>query len=226
VLPPAGDADCRLVIHNADGSRPEACGNGLRCVARFAREHGLAASDLVRVETDAGPRRVQLLREGGEPRVARAWMGLARVVALHERLELAAGSIEATVVDVSNPHCVLFVDDEREAPVAEGGPELERHARFPARTNVEFVACREGRLAVRVWERGVGETAACGTGACASAVAAAVLGRASLPIEVDLPGGRLMVRWRDGEEVELEGPCLAHAEGEWTAARDAAGAPR
>jgi len=217
VLAPNGDADCRMVIHNADGSRPEACGNGLRCVARFAREQGLADSDIVRVETDAGPRRVELLREAGEPRRARAWMGHARVLALRERLPLGGESLEATLVDVGNPHCVLFVEDERTVPVARLGAALERHPRFPAHTNVEFVARRDGRLAVRVWERGVGETAACGTGACAAAVAAAALELERLPVEVVLPGGCLAVGL-DAGEVLLEGPCLRHAEGEWTPA--------
>jgi diaminopimelate epimerase len=226
VQPPGAGGDCRMVIYNADGSRPEACGNGLRCVARFAREHDLAEGDLVRVETDAGLRRVQLLRAGGEPRIARARMGIPRVVAARERLEVGGSAVEATLVEVANPHCVLFVEDERAAPVAELGAALEHHARFPARTNVEFVARRAGRLAVRVWERGVGETAACGTGACAAAVAATVVGLADLPVEVDLPGGRLTVRWPEGLEVELEGPCLAHAEGEWSPARDATGGRR
>jgi diaminopimelate epimerase len=206
-----------MVIHNADGSRPEACGNGLRCVARFAREHDLAASDLVRVETDAGPRRVQLVRQDGEPRHARAWLGLARVLVERERLDAGAQSVEATLVDVGNPHCVVFVADERAAPLERLGPLLERHPRFPAGTNVEFVARRGGRLVARVWERGVGETAACGSGACAAAVAAAALGLEQLPLEVELPGGRLLVDRDESGEVLLEGPCLAHAEGEWTA---------
>jgi len=217
VLAPQGEADCRMVIHNADGSRPEACGNGLRCVARFAREQGLADADTVRVETDAGLRRVELVRVDGEPRLARARMGRARLEAIGAGLEVGAERVEATLVDMGNPHCVLFVEDERTAAVQRLGPALERHARFPARTNVEFVARRDGRLAVRVWERGVGETAACGTGACAAAIAAARQGLERLPLEVDLPGGRLVVSLAPDGQVQLEGPCLRHAEGEWTA---------
>jgi diaminopimelate epimerase len=215
VEPPRGDSDCRMVIHNADGSRPEACGNGLRCVARFAREHGLAAEDLVRIETDAGPRRVELIRESDQPLRARGWMGPAVVLARRERLQVADEVLEATLVDLGNPHCVLLVDDERRAPVERLGAALESHPRFVDRTNVEFVARRQGRLAVRVFERGVGETAACGTGACAAAVAVEALGLERLPLEVDLPGGRLRVdRAADGE-IRLEGPCLVHTEGEW-----------
>jgi len=222
LLPPRAEGDCRMVIYNADGSRPAACGNGLRCAARFAREQGIAASDLVRVETDAGTRRVQLLREDGSPQRARASMGKPRVAALRERLELDGRELRATLVDLGNPHCVLFVDDERSVDVARLGPRLERHPRFPDRTNVEFAARRDGRLALRVWERGVGETAACGTGACAAAVAAAAEGLQELPLEVDLPGGRLRVRWSSDGEVELEGPCWFHAAGEWEPARSTA----
>ena len=226
LLPPQSGGDCRMVIYNADGSRPAACGNGLRCAARFAREQGLAPSDLVTIETDAGTRCVRLLREGGEPRRARATMGTARVLALRERLELDGRSVHATLVDLGNPHCVLFVDDERAVDVAQLGAKLERHPRFPDRTNVEFAARRGGRVALRVWERGVGETAACGTGACATAVAAAAEGLQQLPLEVDLPGGRLAVSWSANGEVELEGPCLFHAAGEWESAQHAAGRVR
>jgi diaminopimelate epimerase len=222
LVPPQGGGDCRMVIYNADGSRPAACGNGLRCAARFAREQGIAQSDRVSVETDAGLRRVQLLREGGEPKRARASMGRPRVLALRERLEVEGRELCATLVDLGNPHCVLFVDDERAVDVARLGPRLERHARFPERTNVEFAARRGGRIALRVWERGVGETAACGTGACATAVAAAAEGLQELPVEVDLPGGRLGVRWSSDGEVELEGPCLFHAAGEWEPVQHAA----
>ncbi|HVS10933.1 MAG TPA: diaminopimelate epimerase, partial [Planctomycetota bacterium] len=169
VRPPAGEGDCRMEIYNADGSRPKACGNGLRCVARFARERGLGRSDLVRVETDAGLRRVQLAREHDRIVAARATMGVPRLDGLEVELETPLGSVSATLIDMGNPHCVIFVPDVREAPVGELGPILERHPRFPQRTNVEFVtprahtAGRRGRIAARVWERGVGETTACGT---------------------------------------------------------------
>jgi diaminopimelate epimerase len=214
------DAHCRMEIYNADGSRSEACGNGLRCVARFAREHGWAHSDAVRIATDAGMRSVQLSGcsdrpEPGKPVGTRATMGKPRVLARAADIDVRGETVRATLVDMGNPHCVLFVEDERTAPVGVLGPALERHARFPERTNVEFTALRAGRLAVRVWERGVGETAACGTGACAAAVAAALERGVSLPVDVDLPGGRLRVHWTPGGEAELEGPALLHAEAAW-----------
>lgn len=200
-------AEARMVIHNADGSRPEACGNGLRCVARFAREHGFASADTLRIATDAGVRVVELLREAGEIVGARAQMGAPRRIEHDVELFGEFGALRATLVDMGNPHCVLFVDDERAAPVHELGALLERHERFPQRTNVEFAAFRERRIQLRVWERGVGETAACGTGACAAAVAALLSDRASSPVTLDLPGGRLVVDW-DGEgDVRLSGPC-------------------
>jgi diaminopimelate epimerase len=219
ILPPESTGDCRMVIYNADGSRPAACGNGLRCAARFARERELAQGDVVQVETDAGTRRVVLVRVDGTPQRARASMGKPRVLALRERLEVDGVELRAALVDLGNPHCVLFVDDVSSADVARLGPLIEHHALFPERTNVEFAALRSGRLELRVWERGVGETAACGTGACAAAVAAQAERMCALPLEVDLPGGRLTVRWSVGGEVELEGPCLVHAEGEWESAR-------
>lgn len=207
VEPGAAGEDCRMVVHNADGSRPQTCGNGLRCVARFARESGLVASDRLRVGTDAGAREVELLRSRGELVGARAEMGPPRSIERDVELVGAFGAVRATLVDMGNPHCVLFVDDERRAPVAELGAALERHPRFPQRTNVEFAAERDGRWYLRVWERGVGETAACGSGACATTVAAVLAGRARSPLELRLVGGVLRVEWDGRGEVWLSGPC-------------------
>jgi diaminopimelate epimerase len=201
-------ADCRMRIFNADGSRAEACGNGLRVVARFAREQGFAARDRLRVETDAGVRDVELVRNvDGTITAARARMGAPRKIERDVELVTSRGPLRATLVDMGNPHCVLFVDDERATAVGELGRELEQHPRFPQRTNVEFAAQRNERLFLRVWERGVGETAACGTGACATAVAAALARKVSLPVDIELPGGRLGVDWDGRGEVELSGSC-------------------
>ncbi len=225
-LPPERGGDCRMRIHNADGSRSEACGNGLRCLAYFARERGLAAQDEVRIETDAGPRTVLLARAGPRRARARASMGRPLLVAESERLDTERGSVQATLIELGNPHCVVFVDDLYRAPVEELGPQLERHPRFPLRTNVEFVERLADRLAVRVWERGVGETAACGTGACAAAQAAAWQGRVDFPVEVELRGGTLGVSRDESGEVWLAGPCELHAEGEWTEPGPASGRVR
>ncbi len=198
---------CRMVIYNADGSRPEACGNGLRCVAKFAREQGFCDGDRFRIDTDAGAREVELLREGGAIVGATARMGAPRKVERKVALATSKGRKQATLVDMGNPHAVLFVADERKAPVHELGRELEYHPRFPHRTNVEFATLRDGRIHLRVWERGVGETLACGTGACATAVAAVLEARASAPVEIEVLGGRLKVDWDGTGDVILAGPC-------------------
>ncbi len=213
LLPPREHGDCRMVVFNADGSRPEACGNGLRCIAKLAVERGHARDDVVWIETDGGYRRVEVRREDEVVRYAWAEMGVPLVVARNELLTTTRGSIPADLIDMGNPHCVLFVDDVDTAPVEELGPELERHARFPNRTNVEFAAADGDGLAVRIWERGVGETASCGTGVSAAAAAAILRARGTSPLEVRTRGGRLQVEW-DGEGTLRLGGTVQDLEGE------------
>jgi len=206
---PLSGGDCRMLVFNKDGSRAEACGNGLRALARWAVESEHALDELV-VETDAGPRRVLCLRRGREIVSARAELGVPRLVEREAVLTVAGRALRATLVDLGNPHCVLFVRDLGRAEVAPLGSALERHERFPQRTNVSFVEVAGGRLLVRTWERGVGETAACGTGAGASAVAAIVNELARSPVEVGTRGGRLRVDWGGGASVlTLAGPVEA-----------------
>ncbi len=209
-LSPCQAGDVRMIVINADGTRPEACGNGLRCLAAFARQAGLVNTDSMRVETDAGSREVTLLREGSRIVAARTSMGAGRI--LNQDLELSdpAGRfapVRGSVVDLGNPHFVLQVADERLARVRELGAMLEAHAHFPKRVNVGFAALRDGGLHLRVWERGVGETAACGTGACAAALALAARGLVRSPVQVHKPGGTLEVSWSDPGQVHLHGPC-------------------
>jgi diaminopimelate epimerase len=207
VRPARRGGDCAMELYNADGSRPETCGNGLRCVAKLALERGYVRGPRFVIEADAGPCETEVVLERGRVVRARIAMGVPRVVELEARLDLAGrASVRATLVDMGNPHCVLFVEDERTAPVLELGALLERHARFPKGTNVEFLALRPEGAFLRVFERGVGETAACGSGACAAAVAARELGRARLPLALHLPGGRLEVSEAGGGAVALEGP--------------------
>jgi diaminopimelate epimerase len=222
LLPPRAGGACRMVIYNADGSRPESCGNGLRCIARLASEHGRARAERFVIETDCGPRAAELHRGGsGEIERVQVAMGVPRLVEREARLDTSQGRVTATLIELGNPHCVLFVADERQAPVETLGAELERHPRFPSRTNVEFVAARgtaaqvRSRLHMRVWERGVGETAACGTGACAATVAAVLTGRADAPLDALLPGGALRIGWSEGAEVLLSGSCEEVWSGEW-----------
>lgn len=195
-------AEVRMIVHNADGGRPEACGNGLRCVAKLARERGHVRADALVVQTDAGARRVALERADGRIVAAHAELGVPRVVATAERLAVGARVVEAFLVELGNPHCVLFVDADELGAVGELGPALERHPRFPAATNVELVAAGPAGIRMRVWERGVGETASCGTGAAAAACGLIVSGRARSPLSIELPGGTLDVRW-DGPRASI-----------------------
>jgi diaminopimelate epimerase len=212
---PRAGGDCRMLVYNADGSRAEACGNGLRALARWAVESEHAPGEprsgrgpeLV-IETDAGARRVTCLRRGREIVGARAELGVPRLVERETVIQLGPRAVRATLVDLGNPHCILFVPDVGRAEVAALGAAIERHARFPERVNVSFVEVAGGRLLVRTWERGVGETAACGTGVSASAVAAIVHGLAHAPVEVGTRGGRLLVDWR-GDVLALAGPVEA-----------------
>ncbi|MSR62134.1 MAG: diaminopimelate epimerase [Planctomycetes bacterium] len=205
---PSAGGDCRMLVFNKDGSRAEACGNGLRALARWAVESEHAHDSLV-IETDAGARRVHCLRRGNEIVAARAELGVPRVIEREAVLAHDGQELRATLVDMGNPHCILFVPDVGRAPVSALGAALECHARFPGRTNVSFVELAGRRLLVRTWERGVGETAACGTGAGASAVAALVHGRAHSPVEVGMRGGRLQVDWDGSGVLFLAGPVEA-----------------
>jgi diaminopimelate epimerase len=172
------------------------------------------------IEADAGPCQAEVELVRGAVVRARISMGIPRVLEREARLELAGrASVRATLVDMGNPHCVLLVEDERTAPVAELGPLLERHARFPRGTNVEFLALRAEGAFLRVWERGVGETAACGSGACAAAVASRELGRAKLPLALALPGGVLEVSEGKGGVLDLAGPVEELSHGELALAR-------
>jgi len=216
VVAPSESAHCRMVIYNADGSRPESCGNGLRCVARVAVERGYVRGDALTIETDCGVRRARVLRDStGKITAATVAMGHGRILASTESIRASWGDIEVTRVDVGNPHCVVFVEDPGATPVDRWGPELERHAPRGGDwkgTNVEFVSALEDHLRMRVWERGVGETAACGTGACAAALAAESRGLVELPIEVVLIGGSLTIARDDSGEITQSGACEAIGE--------------
>jgi hypothetical protein len=187
----------------------------------IGRAHGRVQRDRFTIECDAGVREAELL--GGSPPRVRVSMGVPRVLEARAQLSTSRGMLEATLVDVGNPHCVLFVSDLDGAPVTTLGPELETHPRFPARTNVEFVAVSPDRMRLRVWERGVGETAACGSGACAAAAAYWSTGRGDVPPEIELAGGVLGVEWNGMGEIRIVGAVRVHARGEWR--RAAAPAP-
>ena len=225
LLLPSSQADCRMVIHNADGSRPEMCGNGIRGLAKFVHDRGLVRADPLRVETDAGVKTLSLALENG--RVARVTVDMGAPVwdgrripvdadgeVIDRPLEVAGRTYRSTCVSMGNPHCVVFVDDVTGLPLAELGPRFEHHPFFPKRVNTEFVrVLGRDRLEMRVWERGAGETMACGTGACAAAVAAARTGRAERHAVVVLPGGELEIDWRPDDRVLMTGPAVEVFEG-------------
>ena len=205
---PSTVADCRMEMYNADGSRGEMCGNGIRCVGKYAAEHGLSAANPLRIETDAGIKIVQLAaRNGGVTQVtvdmgAPVLDGPRIPVAAEGRvidapLEVAGQSYRVTCVSMGNPHCVVFLPEVEQLDLERLGPSFERHSFFPRRVNTEFVDVETPTsLRMRVWERGSGETAACGTGACAALVAAVLTQRAERRATLRLNGGELDIEWR------------------------------
>ncbi len=220
--PDRPEADFRYRIFNADGGEVEQCGNGARCFARFVRDHHLTDKDDLRVMTAAGPLRLRLLPEGqvavdmGQPRLepaAAPFFATERAA----RYPIAADGVELEigVVSMGNPHAVLRVDNVDHAPVAHLGPLLERHGRFPQRTNVGFMQIvAPDHVRLRVFERGTGETLACGSGACAAVVVGRLWGLLWPNVQVELPGGELSVHWAgEGESVTLTGPATTVFEG-------------
>jgi len=218
---PSRSAQFRMQVFNADGSEAEMCGNGIRMFARYVYEHGLTRDRELAVETLAGVIRPRLMVRGGrvasvrvdmgEPRLERSEIPMrgkpGRVIG--EALRVDGERYEVTAVSMGNPHCVIFVKEVAEFPVARVGPAIERHRAFPRRTNVEFVqVLGRSALRMRVWERGAGETLACGTGACATLVAAVLNGKADRKATVHLPGGDLKIEWRESDNhVYMTGPA-------------------
>jgi len=226
---PSRAADFRMRIFNPDGSEAEMCGNGIRAFAKFVFERGYSRQRELEVETMAGIVRPRLrLRAGrvtgvqvdmGEPRLARSQIPMKgpdaeRVVG--ERIRVGGRRHEITAVSMGNPHCVLFVPDVEKAKVEQIGPAIEHHDLFPRRTNVEFAQIvGEGEMKMRVWERGAGETLACGTGAAAAVVAAVLNGLLSRKATVHLRGGELQVHWNpEDNHVFIEGPTVEVFSGE------------
>jgi len=210
-------------IFNADGAEVEQCGNGARCFMRFVRDKGLSAKSELAVETMCGVIRPRL-EQGGRVTVS---MGVPRTrpeeipfvaerEALSYALEAAGKMYQIGAVSMGNPHAVLQVEDVKNAPVATLGPLIERHARFPRGANAGFMRIVDrGHIELRVFERGAGETLACGTGACAAMVVARLRGQVDDKVTVALPGGRLQIAWRGaGEEVHMTGPAVSVYEGE------------
>ncbi|HZI83511.1 MAG TPA: diaminopimelate epimerase [Casimicrobiaceae bacterium] len=223
--PTRPDVDFRYRIFNADGGEVEQCGNGARCFLQFVRARGLTDKRTIRVETAGGIIEPSLADDGqvtvdmGKPEFRPAEIpfigGSGAVV---EPLEVDGATIMVSVLSLGNPHAVQQVEDVDAAPVTRQGPRIEMHPRFPKRVNAGYMQVVDrANIRLRVWERGVGETLSCGTGACAAAVAGIRRGSIDSPVHVATRGGALRIEWEGGEgPVMMTGPAETVFEGEWS----------
>ncbi len=226
---PSDTADFEMRIFNADGSEAQMCGNASRCIGKYVYERGMTDKTDIMLRTLGGLRPLKLTVEGKKVSKVRVDMGtpefnprlipvnLPGEMVLDQRIQAAGHTYQITCVSMGNPHAVLFVDDPDLVNLSAVGPTIENHPIFPERTNTEFVSIiRRDLLHMRVWERGSGETMACGTGACASLVAAVLRGRADRRATVKLTGGDLLVEWStEDNHVYQEGTAEFVFDGNW-----------
>jgi diaminopimelate epimerase len=226
---PSERADARMRMFNADGSESEMCGNGVRCVAKFVHDHGIARKPVLTIETGRGVLTLEVMARGDKVERVRVDMGepiltaqkiptgLAGDPPLDVFLDVSSQTFQVTAVSMGNPHCVIYVDTITDYLVRQIGPEIEHHPLFPRRTNVEFVKVKSlDEVDMRVWERGSGETLACGTGACAVCVAGVLTGRTRRKITAHLRGGDLELEWNERDNrVYMTGPAVEVFSGEW-----------
>ncbi|MDY5845218.1 MAG: diaminopimelate epimerase [Bariatricus sp.] len=222
LVKPSEKADFKMEIYNADGSAAKMCGNGIRCLAKYVYECGMTAKTVLTVETVSGIRTLILLIEEGTVGQICVDMGTPRLnahsipilcerdIVYKEPITVDGISYRMTGISMGNPHAVVYVDDVKSYPVEKTGPAFEFHPRFPERINVEFCQVLDRRtIALRIWERGAGETLACGTGACAACVAGVLNDLTDEKVTVKLLGGELSVRWdRQVNHVYLTGPAV------------------
>lgn len=230
LIEPSTIADGRMRMFNADGSEGWMCGNGVRCVGKYLYDSGITKNRQVLVETRSGVKSLAVTAQNGNAETLQVEMGAPLLLPGDIPVLLDGESIilhpvcvggqefEITCVSMGNPHCVIFVDDTEALELDKIGPLFERHALFPKGINTEFVQVK-GRdiLRMRVWERGSGETLACGTGACAAVVAAVLCGHCqqNTDIIVQLRGGELSIRWKENGGVLMTGPARRIFEGTW-----------
>lgn len=222
LIGPSDKADCSMDIYNADGSRAMMCGNGIRCVGKYAYERGIAKKKTLTVDTQSGVKTLFLTVDENDHvtsvtvNMGKPELSAPKIPTLFETeqvidhpVEIAGKEYRVTCVSMGNPHCVVFVDDVDAIPLESIGPSFEFHHMFPQRVNTEFVQMiGESEVKMRVWERGSGETWACGTGACAVAVACALGGKTGRQVLVHLKGGDLNIRWdEETDEVFMQGPA-------------------
>ena len=229
MISPSEIADARMRMFNADGSESEMCGNAVRCVAKFIYDRDIVRQNSMTIETGAGPLMLELFTTGD--RVDRVRVDMGEPILTAEQIpttfsgqrvvdaELAVGdkSLRVTCISMGNPHCVVFVDQPTDDWVLGLGPQIEVDPHFPNRVNAEFVqVLSRGEVRQRTWERGSGETLACGTGACAVCVAGVLTGRTDRQIVVHLPGGDLELQWNEADNhVYKTGPAEEVFSGEW-----------
>ncbi len=221
LIGPSESADCKMEMYNADGSRGKMCGNGIRCVGKYVYERGIAQKPILRVETLSGVKTLSLSVSGGKVAAVEVDMGeplldpkkipakVPKSPAVDIPFSAGGEKYRVTLLSMGNPHCVTFAEDPGRIPLEKIGPGFEHHPAFPEGINTEFVkVINRGEIRMRVWERGSGETLACGTGACAAAVAAALCGKTGREVLVHLRGGDLKIRWEKGSgHVFLKGPA-------------------
>ena len=215
---PSGQADCRMKMFNADGSESEMCGNGIRCVGKFVYDHHIVEKKEFDVETKAGIKHLKVTDEGGQAALITVDMGIPEVTGdVPEPIVVDGRSYEFIGISMGNPHAIYYMDEIDDLDLEAIGPAFETHERFPERTNSEFIQVVDrSHLRMRVWERGSGETWACGTGATASAVASVLSGRTENTVEVELKGGTLQITWdRESGHVYMTGPAVEVFQGEF-----------
>ena len=230
MINPSDKADFEMEMYNADGSRGEMCGNGIRCVAKYVYDYGLTDKTSISVETLGGIKYLDLTVEDGKVSLVKVDMGRPELEpsripvvaegdrAVDEPITVDGKEYRMTCVSMGNPHAVVYVDcDVKELPLEEIGPGFEHHERFPKRVNTEFVRVLDRKtVEMRVWERGSRETLACGTGACAVAVSSALNGLTEDEVTVKLLGGDLRIQWdRERDTVYMTGPAAVVFDGEW-----------
>lgn len=229
LIKPSDRADFRMDMYNADGSQAEMCGNGIRCVGKYVYDYGLTDKTRISVETLAGIKYLDFVIKDGKVALVTVDMGEPELCSknipvisendkvIEECIEAAGREWKMTCVSMGNPHCVVFIDEPvKDFPLEQVGPAFECHERFPKKVNAEFIEVLDRKTVnMRVWERGSGETMACGTGACASAVAAILCGYTEDEITLHLLGGDLIVRWdKENNRVFMTGPATVVFDGE------------
>lgn len=214
---PSEVADCRMRMFNEDGSEGEMCGNGIRCVGKYAYDHGIVDSLEIDVETKAGIKHLSMTAENGKVVAVTVDMGVPELTSeIPEKILVNGQDLTFTGISVGNPHAIYYVEDVDGLDLEKIGPDFENHERFPDRVNSEFVRVIDREhVQMRVWERGSGETWACGTGATACAVASMMHGLVEDEVEVQLKGGNLQIRWdRESGHVFMTGPAVEVFNGE------------